>query len=118
MTKETTWHISGCGLTKAFYENWLEDNSTAIKVSVFCFLSIATTSAGTPTSRMLRPRMNEPCRGHNYCDFPTWWLVALPRDECETIWSFPVHTQQPDRLFHEGNSGRGKATSDQVWQVI
>jgi len=49
-----------------------------------------------------------------YCDVTAQGLAALPRNECEIIWSLPVRPEQPDGLFGDGNPGRGKATSYQV----
>ena len=43
-----------------------------------------------------------------YCDVPAQRLAALPRNECETIWSLPVRPEQPDGLFGEGTPAEAK----------
>ena len=68
-------------------------------------------SAAAPASRAASETYDS-TRGQN--TVPAQRLVALPRNECETIWSLPVRPEQPDGLFGDGNTGRGKATSNQV----
>ena len=78
----------------------------------FTSLRVAANSAAAPASRAASETYDSQRAG--YCDVPAQRLAALPRNECETIWCLPVRPEQPDGLFGDGNTGRGKATSNQV----